>query len=92
MNDHPTEQRARYLVELAAPAAGWGEIERMMRRARASADAAGGVRFVRSIFVPEDSRFYLLYDADSAEQARLAATCAELEVAGTVQALLTEKQ
>jgi hypothetical protein len=91
MNDHPTEQRARYLVELAAPEAGWQEIERMMRRARASATAAGGARFIRSIFVPEDSSFYLLYEADSAEHACVAVQLAELEVAGAVEVLQARK-
>lgn len=91
MDDHVTE-RGRYLVELAAPEAGWGEIERMMRRARASAEAAGGARFIRSIFVPEDSSFYLLYEADSAEHACGAAQLAELEVAGAVEVLQFESR
>ena len=90
MNDRPAE-RARYLVELAAPEAGWEEIERMMRRARASANAAGGARFIRSIFVPEDARLYLLYEADSAEQASSAAQHAELEVAAAVEVLQTSR-
>jgi hypothetical protein len=86
-------QRARYLVELAAPDGGWEEIERMMRRVRASADgAAGGARLVRSIFVPEDGRCYLLYEAGSAEQARRAAARAELAVAGTAEAIHTHEE
>jgi hypothetical protein len=91
MTDHPA-QRARYLVELAVPEAGWVEIERMMRLARAPAGAAGGARFIRSIFVPEDSRLYLLYEADSADQALRAAAIAELDVAGTVEALRTHEK
>ena len=85
---HETPERMRYLVELAAPEGGWADIERMMRQARSTALETGETRFIRSIFVPEDSRFYVLYEADSPEHALLAATRAELEVArvsGTVQ-------
>jgi hypothetical protein len=92
MTDRPA-QRARYLIELATPAAGWEDVERMIRRARGAANgAASGPRFIRSIFVPEDSRFYLLYEADSAQQARLAAAAAELEVAGISEAIQSERE
>jgi hypothetical protein len=92
MSDYPVH-RSRYLVELAAPDGGWKEIERMMRQLRASANgAAGGARFIRSIFVPEDGRYYLLYEAGSGQEARLAAVRAELEVAGTTEALRTTEE
>jgi hypothetical protein len=92
MSGRPPE-RARYLVELAAPEAGWDDLERILRRARAAANGAnGGTRLLRSIFVPEDSRFYLLYEAASAADARLAAAEAELAVAGISEALKNEEE
>jgi hypothetical protein len=77
----------RYLVELAAPEDGWANIERMMRQARSAARGTGATRLIRSIFVPEDARCYLLYEAESAREARLAAIRARLEVAGVAEAL-----
>lgn len=61
----------RYLVELAPPAGGWGELEVVTARARAGAEelAAEGapVRFLRAIFVPEDESCCFLYEARSIE-------------------------
>jgi hypothetical protein len=92
MSDRPPE-RARYLVELAAPEGGWEELERLLRRVRAAANgASGGARFLRSIFVPEDASCYLLYEADSAKEARLAASRAQLDVAGISEALPSERE
>jgi hypothetical protein len=88
-DDRP--KRARYLVELVAPESGWADVVRLLRRARA-AGGSGGARLVRSVFVPEDSRLYLLYEAASAADARLAAAEAELEVAGISEALRSEEE
>jgi hypothetical protein len=91
MTDRPP-QRDRYLIELATPDAGWHDIERVLKRARRDCGENGSARFIRSLYVPEDSRFYLLYEAESAEQARLAAAGAELEVAGVSQAVHPDKE
>jgi hypothetical protein len=87
-----TSERMRYLVELAAPEAGWTDIERMMRQARSAAPGTGATRLIRSIFVPEDGRCFLLYEAESAQEARLAAVRAELEVAGVAETLHAEER
>jgi hypothetical protein len=91
MSDPP--ERARYLVELTTPEAGWDDLERILRRARAAANgAAGGTRFLRSIFVPEDASCYLLYEAESANAVRLAVIGAELEAAAILEALPGETE
>lgn len=82
----------RYLVELAAPEAGSADIERMMRQARSTTPGTGATRLIRSIFVPEDARCYLLYEAESAREACLAAMRAELEVAGVAETLQAEER
>jgi hypothetical protein len=71
---------AEFLVELylARP-----EGDRIAEVARTAADAvsrAGGpVRYVSSIFVPEDETFFLLYEANSLEDVRQAAARAGFE-------------
>jgi Protein of unknown function (DUF4242) len=63
----------RYLIELEQPATGWSDLQAVAARARAAAEdlrAAGmPVRFLRSIFVPEDDACFLLFEAPSAETA-----------------------
>jgi Protein of unknown function (DUF4242) len=75
---------ARYLIELEHPAAGWSELQALAARARTAAEelrAAGvPVRFLRSIFVPEDDACLLLFEAPSAEAAGQAGRRAALEV------------
>lgn len=60
-------------------------------RARAGAEALSArglrVRFLRSIYVPEDSSCFFLYDADSSFLAGEAARRAELEVLGVDEAV-----
>lgn len=67
---------AHYTVELATPAEGWSHLEQLTARARRAAeelrDEGLQVRFLRSIFVPEDDACFLLYEA-SAESAVLEA-------------------
>jgi hypothetical protein len=74
-------QRAdRYLVELQAPEAGWKDVDDLIRRAREAPGPDGEARFVRAIFLPEDSSFLLLYEAGSARDAAAAAAALEFEV------------
>ncbi|HEX5617263.1 MAG TPA: nickel-binding protein [Solirubrobacteraceae bacterium] len=71
--DTPT----RYTVELRLPHAGWADVQELAARARAATDG-GPVRFLRSIFVPEDDTCFFLYEGPSAESVRAAALKAQL--------------
>jgi hypothetical protein len=70
----PTEALHRYLVELHRPGAGWAELGQTAERARQVAGAlrAAGtpVRFLRSVYVPEDDACFLLYEAPSEDLLR----------------------
>ena len=59
-----------YLVELHQPPGGWKALQELAARARASADGltAEGtqVRFLRSIFVPQENSCFFLYEGASA--------------------------
>lgn len=61
----------RYLVELRRPDGGWGELQLLAARARRAAEllhAEGTpVRFLRSVFLPEDDACLFLYEAPSDE-------------------------
>jgi uncharacterized protein DUF4242 len=71
--DTPT----RYTVELRLPHAGCADVREAAARARA-ATQDGPVRFLRSIFVPEDDACFLLYEGPSAESVKAAALRARL--------------
>jgi uncharacterized protein DUF4242 len=83
--------RTRYLVELAAPSDGWRDLQQITGRARAEAEAMSGggltVRFVRSIYVPEDESCFFLYEGDSIETVREAGRRAQLQVARIEEAV-----
>jgi hypothetical protein len=66
------------MVELRLPRAGCLDVQAAADRARAA--AGGRVRFLRSIFVPEDDACFLLYEGPSAESVRAAAQRAQLGV------------
>ncbi len=76
---------AYYTVTVARPNGGWGELPELNDRARrASEDLHGegvAVRFVRSVFVPEDETCFYIYEADSAGVVREAARRADLPAA-----------
>jgi hypothetical protein len=79
-----------FLVELyVARSNGWA-IARCTARAHAAAEALSRsgtrVRYVSSIFVPEDETCFLLYEAESAEAVRTAATQARLPFDRVAQA------
>jgi len=82
---------ARFLVELARPDSGWREIRELSERSRTAARELGReglhVRYLRSIFVPEDETFFLLYEAESEEAVSTAASRAGLGVVGLVEAV-----
>jgi hypothetical protein len=78
----PQDELSAYLVEIAPSAdpAGAGSLA---SRARSSAD---GVRFLRSIYVPEDDRWFLLYEGASAEEVAAAARRADALVVAIAEA------
>jgi hypothetical protein len=59
-----------HLVELQRPAEGWGGLQSLTARARAAAaevDSAGTpVRFLRSIFVPDEEACFQLFRGTTA--------------------------
>lgn len=85
------EELARYTVELRRPRSGWQELQQAAARARQVTEQPGEggarVRFLRSIFVPEDDACFFLYEGPSAESVRAAAARAELGVQRVDEAL-----
>ena len=75
---------AYYTVTLSRPADGWGRLEALGARARQVSDEMRRegipVRFLRSIFVPEDNACFYLYQAGSPDVVREAARRTHLEL------------
>jgi hypothetical protein len=82
---------AEFLVELYLARKDAGTLERSARRARQVAELLSSegtqVRYLRSIFMPEDETCFLLYEAGSAEAVCAAATRAELPFERVTQAI-----
>ena len=82
---------ARYLVELYLAKGAASEVAAATDRARAAAigaeDGGAAVRCLRSIFVPEDETWFLLYEAPSSAAVRRAVERAKLECARVVEAV-----
>lgn len=78
------ETLTRYTVELRLPRAGWADLEEAVTRARQASEQlrreGEQVRFLRSIFVPEDDACFFLYEGASAHTVRTAALRADLGV------------
>ena len=83
-----------YLAELYQSSAESGDLAEAAARARAAASAmakAGTrIRYVRSVFVPSDETWFLLYDADLASDVVEAASRAGIHLERVVEALETE--
>jgi hypothetical protein len=81
-------------LELAAPASGWHDLQQLVDRARAGAEAVnaegGAVRFLRSVYVPEDERCFFLYESESAQTVDEAGRRAELRIVAIDEALRAE--
>ena len=81
----------RYTVELRLPRTGWGDLEDATARARQATEQmrleGEHVRFLRSIFVPEDDACFFLYEGQSAQSVKAAAMRAELGVLRVDEAL-----
>jgi hypothetical protein len=84
-----------YLIELYVGAADAGAVERDAERVRAAADeetrTGKPVRYLGSIFVPEDETCYLLFEADSADTVRETAVRASLQVEHLASAVATRE-
>jgi hypothetical protein len=82
---------AEFLLELYVPRDGRATVDADVDRAgRAASELAREgtpVRYVRSIYVPEDETCFLLYEADSADGVREAARRAGLPFDRVVEAV-----
>ena len=78
-----------YTFELERPADGWVRLPQLTAGAREASEQMRHegipVRFVRSVFVPEDEACFYLYEAPSAEVVREAARRAALPFARFTQ-------
>lgn len=86
---------ARYTLELSPPQGGWTELQKASDRARRAAEQmrrnGTPVRFLRSIFVPEDETCFFLFEAPTAAAVRDTARRAQLG-ARQVRQTITEEQ
>jgi uncharacterized protein DUF4242 len=73
---------ANFLIELYLPRTDRAAFNCSVRRARLAADELSRqgtpVRYLHSVFVPEDETCFHLYEADSPDRVREAARCAAL--------------
>jgi len=83
-----------FLLEVYATRTNSRAVEQAARRARAAAEALASegprVRFVRSIFVPEDETCFYVYEADSVGTVREVARRAGIAVDRVVEARSAE--
>jgi hypothetical protein len=77
---------SRYMLELTPPETGWDDIQALAARFRAAADGTE-VRVLRSVFVPEDGKVYLLFEGPSEAAVRAAASAAGLAFGDAVAKL-----
>ena len=81
----------RYTVELHLARSGWSELQDATARARQATEQMQSegdhVRFLRSIFVPEDDACFFLYEGTSAQLVKTAAARARLAVKQVDEAL-----
>jgi hypothetical protein len=81
----------RYLVELRRPDDGWGDVRAMtdgVRRAVAGMQATGApVRFLRSVYVPEDETCFLLLEGASADDVGRVAEASGVDLGSITAAL-----
>jgi hypothetical protein len=78
----PAEERSqptRFLVEVGHVADG-DEPDALTKRARRVTDGLGSVRYLRTIYVPEDASSYLLFEAASPAALERALHAAGIEI------------
>ena len=87
---------AEFLVELYVSGADGGAVDRGADRARLAAEALSRegtpVRYLRSIFVPEDETCLYLYEAASADTVRIAAERAALPFERVAEAVTQPRE
>jgi hypothetical protein len=85
-----------YMLELYASRSGGAAVtdhaDRAGRAAERLPQDRGSVRYLRSIFVPEDETCFLVFEAESAEDVRRAASLARLPANHVVEALRAERR
>jgi hypothetical protein len=85
-----------FLVELYVSRTDTSAVEERSERARRGAEELSRegtpVRYLRSIFVPEDETCFLLYEAGTAEDVEEAARRASLRFGHAVSALVAESE
>ena len=85
---------SRFLVELERPDVPGSEIQELAERSRAVAAEMRGegasLRYLRTIYVPEDGRCYLLFEGGSAIEVGEAGRRAGLAPARLVEAIRLE--
>jgi hypothetical protein len=81
----------RYTVELRLPRTGWGDLQEAAARARQATEQmrleGEYVRFLRSIYVPEDDACFFLYEGLSARSVQAAVARAQLGAVRVDEAL-----
>jgi hypothetical protein len=80
--------RREFLAELFTEADDVDGRTVLVQRARDAAHASADVRFVRSIFVPDDEMCFLVFEADSAAAVAFLAEQAALPIDRVVRAEL----
>jgi hypothetical protein len=82
-----------FMLELYAPRGDFAAVRGVAERARAAAEeltrAGTRVRYVRSIFVPDDETCFLLYEADASGAVHRAAARAGLLFERMAEAVTT---
>jgi hypothetical protein len=82
---HAQQPLIRYLVELTPAESGYEDIQALVARSRAACQELtrpdAPVRFLRSVYVPEDGSCFLLFEARSAPVVEEAGRRAALRVA-----------
>lgn len=78
-----------FAVQLSRPPDGWAELPALTASARAASErlrrAGVPVRFLRSVFVPEDDACFYLYEAGSVDAVRRAAEDARIPFQAVVE-------
>jgi hypothetical protein len=79
-----TDSSSYYLVELIRPESGFDDVQAVTARSRAACveltRSGTPVRFLRSIFVPEDGSCFFLFQAPTPDAVREAAALAQLGI------------
>ena len=85
-----------YMFQVQPPRGGWAQLQRVSARARQAAEEmqreGTPVRFLRSVFVPEDDACFFLYEGPSAESVREATSRAKLRAEHVTNTLVPDTE